>query len=165
MFYERLFIVSPICEFHACGYPPEPTGRTIRILQGTLDWADELMKGRGCETKNVLDIARLPSKLDSGILAKIFGSRAWNDDYLSECLKAIEWCEAVALMPECCRVQSPSVDYIRKEASKRGRAVHKFIDIVGVSEGSFLKDLERIEEAVLSERSHRKIIMKGERLR
>lgn len=163
MRYGKVFVVSPIREFHRYSEGSELTERNIRILQNTIRWAADQMEIRGIDVRTVLDLAQLPSDVTAYAVRRLLATKTWNTMMENETHEAIDWCDAVALMPECGNVRSPYVQSVREYAEEHFRPVVGAEEIIGIDEGDFKRQIFEIENALSGVHRRKKVLMKGAR--
>lgn len=167
---KRIFLVSPVAEFHRWTPETDVTPRNLRILENQLAWVSGVLDLNGYEVRTSLDSAELPpmdgtSGYRTQALTLLFRSSVWNRQMERKDREAVEWCDTVALMPECRQVLSSHVDRVKEYAEELKKPVIRIEDIVKIDSGDFRRSLADIEKAIVGSRTRRTVLMKGGRQR
>lgn len=167
---KNIFLVSPVAEFHRWTPETDVTPKNLRVLENQLSWASSVLDLNGYEVKTSLQLASLPpmdgsSGYRTQALRLLFRSSVWNREMERKDRETVEWCDAVALMPECRQVLSSHVDRVKENAKRLSKPVLDIEDIVKIDSGDFRRSLSDIEKAVVGSRTRRTVLMKGGRQR
>lgn len=167
---RNILLASPVAEFHRWAPEMEVTPRNLRVLEGQLEWARGMLDLNGYAVRTSLELAAIPERKGGGTpgtaaLSALFRSGVWNRQMEERDREAVDWCDAVALMPECGLVASTHVDRVKALAKGCGKPVMDVEELLQTDVGDFRKSLADIENAVMATRSRRVVLMKGGRQR
>lgn len=167
---KRIFLVSPVAEFHRWTPETSVTPKNLKVLENQLAWVVEILDLNGYEVRTSLELAELPSMnpgtgFRTEALSMLFRSKTWNEAMADKDRETVEWCDAIALMPECRLVLSTHVDRVKEFGQECGKPVLKIEDVIKVDSGDFRKTLSDIEKAIVGSRVKRVVLMKGGRRR
>lgn len=161
--YKRIFLLSPVRDFHKRIASDEMSPRLYDVLKAQLEWAVSILEAKGMECRTTLELAPVKDVYTSAVLTKIFRTASWNRQFIEKGDEALHWCDCIALMPECQRVKSEDMLRILEKGKENYLPVMNVEELIGISSGDVRRSLDEIELSHLRAREHSKIIMRGGR--
>ena len=163
--YSHVLLLSPITEFHC--YTPDAvfTDRLLQALRSTMNWAKDLLEGAWIYAETILETAGIPDDMSAYLLRTLTKDSVWMGTVLSNAEETLKSSDALVLMPDVHKVESPLCDSIRGIAQRLGVPEADAYLAASVDEGDFLRSISLIDDAVLHPRERMKVVMRGGRSR
>lgn len=163
MKYGRIFLLSPVRDFHRRIASDRMTVKLYGVLTAQLQWARDMLTVRDKEVRTILECAPIKECMSSKELVMVFGTELWNRTFRKGVEESIAWCDCIGLMPECRRVESDDIGWILSLAKRSYLPVVDVEKLIGISEGSCRQALDEIEFQHMNAREHSKVLQRGGR--